>query len=348
MLAFVEGVQVVCATSGEPENVIVLAKGNNDEIFSQLEIRVVNEVLHANGVARSRTGDPLASREMFLVVHRLLEDSGVFKFLQTRGVTPVAFDVHSQVEVVEGQMYRPGQSEIIIGRGVQREHQLNVGDTVAIGRKPWKVTGIFAAGGSAFESEVWCDLSELASQFRREGMSSSVVLRTDGPDAAAELVERLASTRSISCNPQTEPAYYAKQSEQTQVIATGAWIIAWFMGVGAVFGVMNTMFAAISQRRKDIAVLRILGFKPHEILVSFLLEAILISIVGGALGILLGMGVNGLSRSTAMGAREVEFAFRVTQHTVMFAAGFAVSMGILGGVLPALSVFRVQPLEALR
>jgi putative ABC transport system permease protein len=326
----------------------VLAKGNNDEIFSQLDTRMMNELSNFPGVARSRSGEPLASREMFLVVHRLIEDTGAFKFLQTRGVTPVAFDVHTQLKLIEGQMYRSSQSEVIIGRGVQREHRLNVGDKVPIGRKLWTVTGVFEAGGSAFESECWCDLTELASQFRREGSYSTMVMRTENPEAAADLVERLQNSRSIVCNPQTEVAYYAKQSEQTQLIATAAWIIAWFMGVGAVFGVMNTMFAAISQRRKDIAVLRILGFKPHEILVSFLLEAILISIVGGTLGILLGTGVNGFSRSTAMGAREVEFAFRVTQSTVVFAAGFAMAMGVIGGVVPALSVVRVQPLEALR
>jgi ABC-type antimicrobial peptide transport system permease subunit len=146
----------------------------------------------------------------------------------------------------------------------------------------------------------------------------------------------------------TETDYYAKQAEQTEMITAAAWIIAWFMGVGAIFGVMNTMFAAIGQRRKDIAVLRILGFRPHEILISFLLEAILISFVGGVLGIMMGMAVNGFSRSTAVGAREVEFAFKVTESTIIFAAGFSIAMGITGGLLPALSVVRIQPLEALK
>jgi putative ABC transport system permease protein len=348
MLAFVAGVETVCTTSGEPENVIVLAKGNNDEVFSQLDTRTATEVENARGVVRNSSGQTLASREMFLVVHRLLEDTGAFKFLQVRGVLPIAFEVHTQLEIIEGQPLRASQSQIIIGRGVQREHQLNVGDQVQIGRKKWTVAGVFTAGGSAFESEVWCDLTELASQFRREGSYSTVVVRTENAAAAEELANRLKESRSIVCNPQTEPAYYAKQAEQTKMITTAAWIIAWFMGVGAVFGVMNTMFAAIGARRKDIAVLRIIGFKPHEILISFLLEAILISIVGGALGIALGMAVNGLSRSTSFGAREVEFAFRVTQQTVIFAGFFSLMMGILGGLLPALSVVRIQPLEALR
>jgi ABC-type lipoprotein release transport system permease subunit len=348
MLAFVSGVETVCKSSGEPENVIVLAKGNTDEVFSQLETRIVNEISNVPGVARSRTGEPLVSREMFLVVHRLLEESGVFKFLQVRGVMPLALEVHSQIEIIEGQMFRSSQSEIIIGKGVQREHQLNVGDKVQIGRKLWTVAGIFTANGSAFEAEVWCDLTELASQFRREGMYSTVVLRADNPLAAVELRDRLMSSRSIACNAQTEPAYYAKQAELTQLIANAAWIIAWFMGIGAVFGVMNTMFAAINQRRKDIAVLRIIGFQPHEILASFLLEAILISVIGGSLGIALGTAFNGLNQSFSMGTREVEFAFEVTQSTIAFATAFSISMGVLGGLLPALSVIRIKPLEALR
>ncbi len=348
MLAFVEGVQQVCTTSGEPQNVIVLAKGNNDEVFSQLDTRSGREIERTKGIARRGDGQMLASREIFLVMHRHLESANVFKFLQVRGVEPVAFDVHTQVKITGGRNFRPNQSEIIIGSGVQREHELAIGDSMALGRKQWKVVGIFTANGTAFESEVWCDQSELASQFRREGVFSSMVVRTDSPAQAAEVVERLKDSRSLVCNPMTETEYYSKQAAQTEMITAAAWVIAWFMGIGAIFGVMNTMFAAIGQRRKDIAVLRILGFKPYEILISFLLEAILISIVGGFLGIMIGMVVNGFSRSTAVGSREVEFAFKVTQTTITFAAGFSISMGILGGLLPALSVVRVQPLEALK
>ncbi|HET6422366.1 MAG TPA: ABC transporter permease [Planctomycetaceae bacterium] len=348
MLAFVEGVEQVCISSGEPQNVIVLAKGNSDEVFSQLDTRTGREVERMKGIARSADGQTLASREIFLVMHRHLEAANVFKFLQVRGVAPVAFDVHTQIQMVSGRQFRPNQSEIIVGTGVQREHQLNVGDTIPIGRKPWKVVGVFTAQGTAFEAEVWCDQTELASQFRREGVFSSMVLRTESPADATDLVTRLQESRSIVCNPMTETDYYAKQAEQTEMITAAAWIIAWFMGVGAIFGVMNTMFAAIGQRRKDIAVLRILGFRPHEILISFLLEAILISFVGGVLGIMMGMAVNGFSRSTAVGAREVEFAFKVTESTIIFAAGFSIAMGITGGLLPALSVVRIQPLEALK
>lgn len=348
LLALVEGVSRVCRTSGEPENVIVLAKGNTDEVFSQLEIRTGRDLERFQGVGRTLDDQPLASRETYLVVHRYLEDTGVFKFLQVRGVLPVAYEVHTRVKITEGQRFRPNRGEVIIGRGVQREHRLNVGDPVQIGRKRWHVVGVFEADGSAFEAEVWCDQSELASEFRREAVFSSMVLRANDAAGAADLVERLKESRTVSCSPHSEIEYYAKQAEQTEMISAAAWIIAWFMGIGAIFGVMNTMFAAIGARRKDIAVLRILGFKPSEILISFLLEALLISAIGGGLGIAIGTLANGVSSSASVGAREVEFAFRVTESTITFAAGFALSMGVLGGLLPALSVIRVQPLEALR
>ena len=348
MLAFINGIQTVCATSGEPENVLVLAKGNNDEVLSQLERDVVAQVESSKEVAVDSGGQTLASRELYMVVNHFNEKAQQHEFLQVRGVLPVAPKVHTQVRIVDGRLFHPSQSEVTIGRAVQREQGLAVGDVVAIGRKPWKVAGVFEAGGAAFESEVWCDLNELASQFHREGVYSSVVLRAADAEAAAGLAGRLAASPRLSVDAQTEPLYYAKQGEETRVLQSAAWMIAWFMGVGAVFGVMNTMFAAIGQRIKDIAVMRIMGYASVEILLSFLLEAVLISLIGGGLGLGLGYLTNGLTRSTAVGARQIEFAFRVDGQILLLAGLFTIGMGILGGLLPALSAMRIKPLEALR
>jgi putative ABC transport system permease protein len=348
MLAFIAGIQAVCTVSGDPRNVLVLAKGANDEVFSQIDSRTASEIENARGIVRDRKGRPMVSRELFLVVHRFLEQEKVFKFLQIRGVQPNAYDVHDQVRIVEGREARRNQSEIIIGRAVRDEHHLTIGDTVEIGRKPWKVSGVFEANRSAFESEVWCDLSELQSQFRREGLVSTLVIRASDPEAAARLSERLSSSRTAPCTAQPEQAYYARQAENTQVMKTGAIVIAWFMGLGAIFGVMNTMFAAIGQRRKDIAVLRIIGFQPYEIVISFLLEALLIAAIGGFLGISLGYAANGFTTSASISAHEVQLAFKVDQTTVLIASAATFLMGLFGGLLPALSVVRIQPLEALR
>jgi ABC-type lipoprotein release transport system permease subunit len=347
MLAFINGIEAVCATTGEAENVILLSKGSNDEVLSQMERGLVGQVENTKGVSFDAAGRPLASRELFMVVHHRDERAGDFRFLQVRGVLPVAYQVHTQLHVTEGRAFRPGQSEILIGKGVQRENHFQMGDAIEMGRKHWKIVGVFQASGAAFESELWCDLDELASQFRREGIYSSVILRTQSPRAAEEMAAQLAGSRSVSVEAMTEPAYYQKQSEQTRIMQTAAWVIAWFMGVGAMFGVMNTMFAAIGQRTKDIAVLRIMGFESADIVLSFLLEAVLIAAIGGLLGVALGAATNGLTRSASIGARQIDFAFRVDGGIIAFAAVFTLVMGILGGLLPALSAMRIKPLEAL-
>jgi putative ABC transport system permease protein len=348
MLAFLNGIEAACIASGEPENVILLSKGNQDEVLSQMERPLVAQVENSKGVAVDAAGRPLASRELFLAVHHRPPEGDEFHFLQVRGVLPAAFRVHSQLHLLSGRTFRPGQSEVMIGKGVQRTHHFQIGDTLEIGRKQWQIVGVFESRGAAFESELWCDLNELASQFRRDGLYSTVVLRAETPQGAEELAERLRNSRSVSVEALTEPKYYQKQAEQTRLLQTAAWVIAWFMGLGALFGVMNTQFAAIGQRSKEIAVLRILGFPARAILLSFLIEALGIAAVGGSFGVALGAAANGVTRSFSLGARSIDFAFRVDGPIVVCAGIFALLMGLLGGLLPALSAMRVKPLEALR
>jgi ABC-type lipoprotein release transport system permease subunit len=347
MLAFIRGIEEACAASGEPENVLLLAKGNNDEVMSRLDHVVAAQVENTRGVARDAANQPLASRELFMVLQHQDEKTGAYRFLQLRGVLPVTFHVHTVVHVTTGQAFRPGQSELMIGKAVQRESGFQVGDVLEVGRKRWRISGVFEANGSALESEAWTDLSELASQFRHEGAYSSLVLRAPDALAAAELARRLAHIRNVRVEVMTETTYYQKQAEGAGVMRMAAWVIAWFMGVGAMFGVMNTMFAAIGQRTKDIAVLRIMGFDPVHILLSFLLEATLIAVLGGGLGLALGYAANGLTQSAAIGAKQIDFTFRIDAGIVGFAGVFTVVMGVLGGGLPALSAMRIKPLEAL-
>lgn len=348
MLAFIRGIETACAVSGEPENVLLLAKGNNDEVLSRLDHQVLAQVENTRGVARDAANQPLTSRELFLVLQHQDEQTGAYSFLQLRGVLPAAFHVHTLVRVTDGETFRPGQGEVVIGKAVQRETGFQVGDLLKVGPRRWKVSGVFEANGSALESEVWADLDEAASQFRREGAYSSLVLRAADAESAEELAERLADNRSVSVEAMTETNYYRKQAKEGDIIKLAAWVIAWFMGVGAMFGVMNTMFAAIAQRTKDIAILRLMGYEAVHILLSFLLEATLIAVLGGSAGLALGCAVNGLTQSAAIGGRQIDFAFRVDVAIVAFATAFTVVMGVLGGALPALSAMRVKPLEALR
>lgn len=347
MLAFINGIQKVCAISGEPENVMVLGKGAGDELLSQIDRNLMAQLETTRNIRGPNHGKPFVSRELFMVINRFLGGSD-YSVTQIRGVTPAAFAVHAQVRVEQGRSFKPSQSEVIIGKSAAHSNNLKIGDLFKMGRKHWKIVGIFSADGSAIESEIWCDLNEVAGQFRREGMYSTAVLRTTDPAEARRAAKILNKSRSFSVEAQTETDYYARQAEQTEFLQSAAWVIAWFMGVGAIFGVMNTMFAAIAQRVKDIAVMRIMGFQAHEILVSFLLESILIAFIGGVLGGLVGYAANGFTQNAEIGSHSVQFSFIVDSTTLALAGTFALVMGVIGGLVPALSAMRIKPLEALR
>jgi len=348
MLAFVNGVRTVCAGSGQAENVIVMKEGNFDEVLSQMDYHQVRQIEISPGILRDEHGRPLSSRELFMAITQWNTKTNDYFQIQVRGVEQVALQVHTQVNVLQGQMLRRNSREVIVGIGTARQFQLEVGHKLPLGQAEWDIVGIFEAGGSAFESEVWCDLKQLGGHFHREGIYSSVVLRTETPATAAEVVEYLENSRNVSVEAKTETDYYEQQAQQTDVIRVGALVIAVFMAIGAVFGVTNTMFAAIGERLKDIAVMRLLGFKRAEILISFLLETLLIAAVGGGLGLLLGYTVNGLTLNTFLGAKSVAFAFKVDTPILLVGALFALVMGVIGGLLPAMSAMRVEPLEAMR
>lgn len=348
MLAFLNGVRAVSVVTGERNNVIVLKKGTGDEVLSELDFRTATQIEASPGILRGPSGRQMASRELFMVLSPSNVDTSETPFVQVRGVYPVALEVHPQVRITSGRPFRPHHREVIVGAAMARQLKLKAGDKLPLGRVEWDVVGIFEAGGATFESEAWGDLDQLADQFHRKGIVTTLVMRCADAEAADGLVEYLAANRSVEVDAISEIGYYQRQGEQTNVVRVGAFVIAGFMGLGAVLGITNTMFAAIGQRIKDIAVLRLLGFGRREILISFLLEALLIAAVGGACGSLLGYAINGLSLSTAVGAKIVAFAFKVDGQILATAAGFTFVMGFVGGALPALSAMRVSPLEALR
>jgi putative ABC transport system permease protein len=344
MLAFVNGILEVCTLTGEPENVLVLSRGNADEVLSRIDREAVLQIEDDPGIAHNSSGRLLSSREAFLPVNQRVGT----QTLQVRGVTDLALEVHPHIKIIEGEMLRPGRGEVILGRAIQQELGLKLGDNLEIGQKMRHVCGIFSSEGSVFEIEVWADLTELLEQFRREGTYSTIVLAT--PDrATAELVaKRLTDTRRLSVEAVPEPAYYLEQAEQTNSLRAAGITVALFMGIGAVFGITNTMFAAIEQRTKDIAVLRLLGFRKHEILISFLIEAMLIALIGGCLGSALGYCVNGLSVNSGLSTKAIAFAFSVDAPSILIALMFTLLLGIVGGILPALAAMRVDPLQSLR
>ncbi len=296
------------------------------------------------GIAHSPSGRLLSSREVFLPVNQRVGR----EILQVRGVQAVALEVHRDVKIVQGHMPRPGQGEVMLGRAIQQELGLAVGDELEIGQKMRRVSGIFTSAGSVFEIEVWADLDELLEQFHREGTYSTVVLAAPDAATAEQIAKRLSATRRLSVDAVPEPAYYLEQAEQTMSLRAAGITVALFMGIGAVFGITNTMFAAIEQRTKDIAVLRLLGFQKQEILISFLVEALLIALIGGIVGSCLGYCVNGLSVNSVLSTKAVAFAFSVDASSIAVALGFTLLLGVIGGLLPAIAAMRIDPLQSLR
>jgi putative ABC transport system permease protein len=348
MLACLNGVEAVCATSGQPHNVIVLSFGSTDEVLSRINADDASQIEAMRGIGRDSDGRLLSSREVFLVIQSSLAAEQEGAFLQVRGVTPSALLVHPQVRVVEGRMFQTGNSEMIIGCGVMRSRGLKVGDQLTLGRKTWTISGVFRADG-ALESEVWGDLNEVTSHFRRTGSYTSLVLRTHDESAANALIRSLRSNRSLRTQSLTEREYYARQAAPLAVIRGTTWGMALVMALGAVFGIMNTMYAAIGERIKDIAVMRVIGFSQVQILCAFLLETMLITAAGIGVGLLVGSATNGLTLSSAIGTTglEVEFAFRVDAQVVVQSAAVVLAMGIAGGLIPALSAVRIRAVEAL-
>ncbi len=347
VMAFVNGLRAVCAVTGQPENVIVLSRGNSDEVLSQIDRRTVSQIKDDPGISRDASGQWLASPELFCAINQR-SDRAETQALQARGIHPVALQVHTHFRIDEGRMFRPGQGEVVLGRGVQRNLGLSLGELLPMGRKSWKVVGVFSAEGAVFESEIWTDLDELAEMFHRQAAYSSVVLRTADATAAEAVARRLSASRQLSIDAQTEPAYYLQQGKTTEALLAAGVTVAVFMGIGAVFGVTNTMFAAIGQRTGDIAVMRLLGFRKHEILLSFLIEALLIAVIGGMLGSALGYSVNGLSINSVLSAKSVAFAFVIDGPTIAMAVVFTLVLGMIGGLLPAMTAMRIDPLQALR
>lgn len=348
MLAFVSGVRQVCTVSGRPDNVIVLAQGNSDEVVSQIDEITFRRVAALPSVMQTTDGNPICSPELFMAVTRFDSSQDQARLLQLRGVREAAFQVHSQARLIAGRMFRTTERELIVGAATGEDLGVKIGDSFPIGGTPWKVVGVFAAAGSTFESEVWCSLDQLADQFNREGHYSSIIFRTRSARMATETAETVSADRQLNVSAQPETEYYAKQAEQMNTINAGAYIIATFMAIGAVFALSNTMFAAIGERTKDIAVMRLIGFARSDILISFLAETMVIACLGGSLGILAGYAVNGLSLQTALGDKSIVFAFRVDPAIIAAAACFSLLMGAIGGLLPAWSAMRIDPLESMQ
>lgn len=352
VLSVAEGFQAAMSEKGDPLRVLILRSGADTEMTSGLGGNTVRTIMDAQGIERSADG-PVASPELFVIVGHPLKRSGSDANVPLRGVSEAVLRVRPEVRIVEGRMFQTGTNEIVVGRAASQQYDgLYVGRTVRWGESSWQVVGIFDAGGSVAESELWCDARVLQPAYRRGNSYQSVLARVESPAAFQQLKDTLTSDPRLQVTVMREQDYYAEQSRVLQMIIRTIGIgIAGLMGLGAIFGAVNTMYSAVSSRTREIATLRALGFGRSPIVVSVLTEALLLSLVGGVIGGGLAWAAfDGYQTATMnwQSFSQVAFAFAVTPELLVRGLLYALAMGLLGGLFPAIKAARLPVVTALR
>ena len=352
LMSMSEGFKAALRSTGRPDNAIVVQRGSSSEMTSGVPLADRNMIMVDERVARDANGQPLASWEQVVVIGLPRIGDGQPANVTLRAVTPRAFEVRGGIKVVEGRSFTPGLDEVIVGRKLtKRIAGLAIGGDVKYQQKLFRIVGLFESEGAAFESEIWGDYDTFAAIFQRGGGSNSLVLRMKDPSTIPELDRFVRAQPQMQLQALSERRYYEEQAGQlSKALSALANFVALVMGVGAVFGAINTMYAIVSARTREIGTLRALGFSRRSILTSFLIESVILAIIGGAIGCLLAFPMNGFSTGTGQtqSFSEIAFNFRITPGIVLVGMGFAVAMGILGGLLPALRGARMPITSALR
>jgi putative ABC transport system permease protein len=346
------GFQIALSSTGSDNNAMVVQRGSMSELTSWINIGNVQTILSDPRIARDAQGTPLASCEIIVIAAKPKKTDNQPANITLRGVTPMAFNVRNNIKVVEGRMFTPGLFEVIVGKKISdRVQGLSTGDTLRVQRKEFKVVGLFTADGSSFESEVWGDYNALGPAVNRNGGCDSLTARMTNPALIGAFDKDLRANPQMQVQAESERKYY---EEQAGSLGTVLKILAAFvgivMGIGAVFGAMNTMYAIVSQRTREIGTLRALGFSRTTILFSFVTESVFLAVVGGALGCLLALPMQGFTAGTGQtqSFSELAFAFQITPAIVVVGMVFAVLMGFIGGLLPAFRAARMPITKALR
>lgn len=350
ILALLSGLDRAFAASGSPLNVLVMRKGSTAELSSAVTRDAMQVLKYLPGVARDAVGEPLASGEMVVIIVLPRRDGTGEVNVNVRGMTPQGIGLRPSVKLAEGRWFTPGLREVVVSRSIhQRFARANIGDTMEFGKGKWAVVGIFDAGSTAFDSEVWADVNQMGSDFDRQSYSTVLLRATD--EVAAEGVKNLVSDdQRLKLDGRIETEYYAEQTKSGRPIRFVGTLVAVIMAIGSCFAAMNTMYAAVAYRAREIAMLRILGFSRPSILTSFVLESVLLSLLGALAGIVLMLPFNGLTTGTsnAVTFSEVVFRLQMSPEVLVSAIAFALVMGLLGGFAPAWHAARQDILNALR
>jgi putative ABC transport system permease protein len=350
VMALARGIDLTLTTSGEPLNLIVMREGSTAELNSSVTRENLNNLIYLDGVVRE--GDqPLVAPELLTLIYKARKGMSQGSNVTIRGVGPMSNKLRSGFKTVAGRMFQPGLAEAVVSRRISERFQgLDVGDKFRIQATDYAVVGLFEAGGKAFESEIWVDVNSLASATKRESFSS-VLLRARDQTALESLAKRITDDQQLHLKAVPERTFYEDQQGMASGALKGlAVFIALIMAVGAGFAGMNTMYAAVARRTKEIGTLRVLGFRRHSILIAFVLESVTIAVIGVAIGILLALPLNFVSTGTANFTTfsEIAFNFRVTPDLMLSGLIFGIGIGFLGSLLPSIRASRFRIVDALR
>jgi putative ABC transport system permease protein len=351
IMALLAGLQKAFKSTGNPLNVLVLRKGSTSELtgpFEQANFQILKTL---PGIAKDSHGDPLVSGEITVVIMLGRKDGSGEANVTVRGMMQDGLEIRPTVKLDQGRWFTPGQREVVVSKSIQKRFtHAGVGDSLEFGKGQWKVVGVFDAGGMAYESEIWGDVNQMTSDFDRQGVYSSAYLRATDALAAETLKNRVSDDQRLKLDSMLEPEYYATQTKSGAVIQFIGWLVAAIMAIGSSFAAMNTMYAAVAYRSREIATLRVIGFSRPSILISFVLEAVLLSLLGAVVGILLMLPFNGWTTGTQnqVTFSEVVFGLQLTPGVAITAIIFALIMGLVGGIFPAWHASRREILAALR
>jgi putative ABC transport system permease protein len=351
IMALLAGLNAAFRGSGDPLNILVLRKGATAELAAGGVDRDALPIMKdLPGVAHDRQGQPMVSGEDLLVIVLPRNDGSGETNVTVRFMTPMGMEMRPEVKLASGQWFTPGQREIVVSNSIHKRFaQANIGDSMWIGKGPWKVVGIFDSAGSAHDSEIWGDINQLAADFDRVTYNSALIRATD-PVAADALKNRVSDDQRLKLNGMLETDYWAKQTSSGAPIKYVGTIVAIIMAIGSCFAAMNTMYAAVAYRSREIATLRVIGFSRPSILTSFVFESILLALLGAAVGVLLMLPMNGMTTGTnnPVTFSEAVFSLRMTPAVVGSAVLFAIIMGLLGGIPPAWHAAKQEILASLR
>jgi putative ABC transport system permease protein len=352
VLAFglTDGLEHALRVSGDPNDVIVMRKGSASETSSNITDQAAREIATLPGIDQDEAGSPLCSSEFVTIVIKQRRNNGGTTNLIVRGVTPNASKLRPNFKIVEGRDFKVGVNEAITSRKMaERFETLGLGEDLEIGKTSFKIVGYFEAGGSATESEVWTDINDLTSAQKVQGAISICNLRASNRDARDKLIQTLQEEDRFEFKAISEPAFFEEQMSAATAIKVIGYIICAFLTFGAMFAAANTMYAAIASRSREIGTLRAIGFSRGSILISLVVESVTLCLLGGILGCLATVPLNGISTGTSMATfAETVFEFQFGPWLMARGITMAGVMGLLGGLFPAIRAIRMPIVDALR